>query len=115
MHTRHTPLLAPAPTDVVWTVEHIALVLRREVRSARTVVAQPGFPAPFTVSPASNATRYWMPQSVPAYFARLQAAVVACADTSPVTPTNLHTPTDDPQAVALARLRALPKASGGAR
>lgn len=115
MHSRHAPLPAPAHTDAVWTVEHVALVLRREVRSARTVVAQPGFPAPFTVSAGSNATRYWMPQSVLAYFAGLQAVAVASAGTSPTTPTNVDTPTDDPRAVALARLRALPKASGGAR
>ena len=114
MNARRTPLPAPALTDPIWTVEHIALALRREVRSTRAVIAQPGFPPAFQPIPGANTRKYWMADQVLAHFAALRPGPTASA-AAPTAAGPAVAPADDTHAAALARLRSLPKASGGAR
>lgn len=119
MHNRHTMLPPVELTDPVWTIEHVALALRLQLRATRTVIAAPGFPAPFRTPTGANARKYWIREDVLAHFAALRtpaAAAPPARQLAPAPAAHAALPAPavaalDPQEAALARLRSMPAAS----
>jgi len=74
MHTRTTPLPPVELADPVWTIEHVARLLRLGPRATRTAITAPGFPAPFRLNPSPTARLYWLREDVLAHLATLAGA-----------------------------------------
>ena len=73
MNARTAPLPPPDLADPIWTIEHVALALRLRLRATRTLVASPGFPAPFRLGNSPTARRYWIRDDLLAHLGALRS------------------------------------------